>query len=53
MYYSRDKGTYFTSPEIVLAIPTLSESFFLWGVSYIRKKHYLCTTTERTALSYQ
>lgn len=28
MYYSKDKGTYFTSPEIVPAIPTLSEFFF-------------------------
>lgn len=27
MYYSRDKGTYFTSPEIVPSIPTLSEFF--------------------------
>ena len=26
MYYSKDKGTYFTSPEIVPAIPTLSEA---------------------------
>ena len=33
MYYSRDKGSYFTSPEILPAIPTLSE-FFFWANSY-------------------
>ena len=38
MYYSRDKGTYFTSPGIVPAIPTLSEFFFSVGSLLYQKK---------------
>ena len=37
MYYSRDKGSYFTSPEIVPAIPTLSEFFSVGRLSYQKK----------------
>lgn len=38
MYYSRGKGTYFTSPEIVPCIPTLSEFFFSVGRLLYQKK---------------
>ena len=38
MYYSRDKGTYFASPEIVPAIPTLSEFFLSVRKSLYQKK---------------
>ena len=38
MYYSRDKGTYFASPEILPAIPTLSEFFLSVRKSLYQKK---------------
>ena len=38
MYYSRDKGTFFVSPEIIPAIPTLSEFFFVGKEVLISEK---------------